>query len=82
MKKRALEWLITQHPEEVEYFLGCSETLRDIKRAVDLALPMPIAEEILPHLAALDGTEKSPEKTPTRVAKRDASPERKAARRK
>lgn len=80
VKEAALDWLVTQQHEEVEYFLKGSKTLRNIRRVVDLSLPMPIAEEILPHLAALD---EAPEKPRSRsVSKRDASPKRKIKSRK
>lgn len=51
--RAALEWLLTQHHEEAEYFLRGSSLLAAVKREVEALLPMPISEEILPHPGAL-----------------------------
>lgn len=49
----ALEWLLTQDPDEAAYFLQGSSLLKSVKREVEALLPMPISEEIIPHLIAL-----------------------------
>lgn len=79
VEKDALEWLLTQDEEYSEYFMRGS-ALKALKSAVEGLLPMPISEEILPHLAALRSKPERPRRSRRArygAQERDKSPKRK-----
>lgn len=50
---KAFEWLLTQNLDEAAYFIRGWTSTKALERTVDSLLPMPISEEMAPHLVFL-----------------------------
>jgi hypothetical protein len=50
--REALDWLLLQNSDEIEIFLSLHPNRSKVQKAVADLLPMPLAEEIIPHIAA------------------------------
>jgi hypothetical protein len=53
-KKQALQWLLSQRQDEASMFLSRHTRTRELIATIWSLLPQPIAEEIEPHIAALN----------------------------
>lgn len=61
----AFRWLLTQDRDEAEYFIRISEAMKASRRVVEDRLPMPVSDEITPHLVFLEpsrGSDAEPRK--------------------
>ena len=52
IRRSALDWLCSQNIDEVELFINKCESYQQIVQALKI-LPIPIANEILHHIATL-----------------------------